>query len=257
VSSTNNPENTVATFGANGIIGLGLFDFDCGTACETVSNGDNYFACTSSSDCVQVAVPESSQVVNPVYRLSANNGVTDSNGVIIELPSISASGAATVSGTLIFGIGTQSNNALASGATILTADPYYGYINAVLGGTTNTLADSYLDSGSNAIYYPTSLPSCTSTTASGFLCPSTTQAETATLTGANAVNAAVTFSIANADSLFNDNPSFAAFNDLGGAAGTQGASSLALGLPFFYGRPVYFAMEHTTAGGTSGPYFAF
>ena len=44
---------------------------------------------------------------------------TDNNGVIIELPSISASGASNPSGgLLVFGIGTQSNNGLASATQV-------------------------------------------------------------------------------------------------------------------------------------------
>ena len=35
------------------------------------------------------------------------------------------------------------------------------------------------------------------------------------------------------------------------------ASSFDLGLPFFYGRNVYTAIEGRSAGGATGPYFAF
>jgi Protein of unknown function (DUF3443) len=247
-------EDTVASFGANGIIGVGLFDYDCGSRCLTAASS-SYYTCAASAACVQAVVPESSQVVNPVFALAAKNGVTDNNGVIIDLPSVSASGGATVSGTLIFGIGTQSNNVLATGAKILATDAYSGVISAVLGGTNSTLTYSYLDSGSNAIYFPTSLSACTSVSANGFLCPTTTQNESATLTGANNIQETLAFSIADADTLFRSGD--AAYNNLGGPAGTQGANSLALGLPFFFGRPIYTAMEHTVAGGTTGPYFAF
>ena len=51
---------------------------------------------------------------------------SDNNGLLITLPSISTKGAAdaTVSGSLIFGIGTQTDNALASSATVYAVDGY-------------------------------------------------------------------------------------------------------------------------------------
>jgi hypothetical protein len=35
------------------------------------------------------------------------------------------------------------------------------------------------------------------------------------------------------------------------------SDSFDYGLPFFYGRSVYTAIEGRSAGGTTGPYFAF
>ena len=46
------------------------------------------------------------------------NFTGDNNGVILELAAVNST-AATVSGSLIFGIGTQSNNALGSAAVLL------------------------------------------------------------------------------------------------------------------------------------------
>jgi hypothetical protein len=254
-------EDTVATFGANGIIGVGLFDEDCGTGCDTtlgVSNGNGYFSCTSSSSCTETAVPVTSQMINPVYGLAANSsGVTDNNGVIIELPAVGATGAATVTGTLVFGIGTQSNNALSSTATILTTDSYYGYVSVNFIGT--NFPDSYLDSGSKAYYFnDSSITACGSTSvAPGFFCPASTVSLNATITGNNGAQATPTFSVANAVDLFNTYSTYAAFDNLAGAAGTDGSQNFAFGLPFFYGRNVYTAMENKSAGGTDGPYFAF
>lgn len=253
-------EDTVANFGANGIIGVGLFEEDCGTACVGAANAGNgyYFSCTSQSACAETAVPLANQMINPVYGLSANSsGVTDNNGVIVTLPAVGAAGATTVAGTLVFGIGTESNNALASTATILTTDPYYGYVSVNFIGTNFT--QSYIDSGSNAFYFnDSSITVCGSNSiAPGFFCPTSTVSLSATITGVNGAQASPTFSIANAVNLFNSCSTCAAFSNLGGSAGTDGAQSFAFGLPFFFGRSVYSAMENTNAGGTNGPYFAF
>ena len=256
-SANTTSEDTVATFGANGIIGIGLFDENCGTVCSSGASNGSYFSCTSSANCTGAAVAVTSQVVNPVHVLAAMNGITDNNGIIIELPAVGASGAATVTGSLVFGIGTQTNNALASGATILTTDSYYGYVSVNFIGT--NFPQSYLDSGSNAYYFnDSSISSCGSqSVAPGFFCPTSTVSLSATITGNNGAQSSPSFSIANAVDLFDNNPTFAAFSNLGGAAGTDGSQSFAFGLPFFYGRNVYTAMENMDAGGTDGPYFAF
>jgi hypothetical protein len=253
------PENTVVQFGANGIIGVGLFNDDCGTFCDQttgINNGNPYYSCTSSG-CSATVVPVASQTVNPVYALTANNGIFDTNGVIIELPAVGATGAATVTGTLVFGIGTQSNNALTAGATVLPTDPNYGYVTTELASLGQTDAMSYFDSGSNAIYFEDgNIPNCTDVT--GFFCPASATSFSATVTGNNNQGTAtVNFSIANADTLFNTNPTFAAFSNLGGSAGSSGAGTFGWGLPFFYGNNMYTAMENVDAGGTTGPYFAF
>jgi hypothetical protein len=199
-------------------------------------------------------------MINPVEALTAVNGITDNNGVIIELPAVGATGAATVTGTLVFGIGTQSNNALSPSATVMTTDAFYGYVTTNISSLGQTDADSYLDSGSNALYFNDSnITECTnSSNAPGFFCPASTVDLTATITGVNNGQTQVDFSVANANTLFTNENSFAAFSNLAGAAGTsaQAMSTFGWGLPLFYGNNVYTAMENTDAGGTTGPYFA-
>ncbi len=248
-------EDTVTQFGANGIIGLGLFEEDCGTFCAANANNTLYYSCANSA-CTQSAVPVSSQATNPLFKLAANAGVTDNNGVIIELPTVGAAGAANVTGSLIFGIGTQANNVLAPGATVLTTDTSAGYVTTSFNAQSDTT--SYLDSGSNGLYFnDTSITNCSQSSVQGFFCPSSVDSFTATITGVNAQAAMVNFNIGNAFNLFSANQTFAAFSNLGGGAGSSGGSTFAWGLPFYYGRIVYTAMEHTNAGGTNGPYFAF
>jgi hypothetical protein len=253
-------EDTVAEFGANGIIGIGLFEEDCGSVCVGTANTANgyYFSCTSSSACAETAVPLANQMINPVFGLAvSSSGVTDNNGVVIQLPAVGAAGTATVTGSLIFGIGTQANNALATGATILTTATYTGYVSVNFIGT--NFPQSYLDSGSNAFYFnDSSITACgSSSIAPGFFCPGSTASLSATITGNNGAQASPTFTVANAVNLFNACSTCAAFSNLGGSAGTDGSQSFAFGLPFFYGKTVYTAMENTNAGGTNGPYFAF
>ena len=59
-------ENTVASFGANGIIGIGPFAQDCGTFCaSSISEPAIYYACSTSSDCTSTMLATISQVQIP------------------------------------------------------------------------------------------------------------------------------------------------------------------------------------------------
>jgi len=243
-SSTGASENTVATFGANGVIGLGPFAQDCGTACVQSANTGFYYACGSTS-CQPTAVSLALQVPNPVTFFS-----TDNNGVILTFPSVAAAGATTVGGTLTFGVDTQTNNTLGSAKVYTTTD--VGYITTIYNGI--SYVDSFLDSGSNGYFFnDSSIPQCSD--GSGFYCPSSTLNLSAVNTGLNGTTGSVSFSLANATTTFNNNTTGAAFGALGGT--NPDAQSFDWGLPFFYGRSVYTVVEgYTTSGGT-GPYFAY
>jgi hypothetical protein len=170
--------------------------------------------------------------------------------VLVSLPSIPADGAPTVAGSLIFGIGTQANHALENARVYTTDD--VGNISTVFNGT--TYSSSYLDTGSNGFFFQDSdtigFPSCPDGN-SDFSCPPTTVSLTATNIGRNGTSASVAFSVANAESLFNT-PN-AAFNDLAG----PDTGDFDWGLPFFFGRKTFIAIEgQSTAGGT-GPYWAY
>jgi hypothetical protein len=246
-----NAVDTVAEFGANAILGVGPFAQDCGSACAAAAVPGAYYTCSGTSTCVATAVPLSLQVQNPVSAFA-----TDNNGVIVQLPSVPAAGSATLSGYLIFGIDTESNNASnASGTeTVLTVDGE-DYLTVTFNG--QNLSKSFIDSGTNGIYFNDgNLPVCTASGLTDFYCPSATTSFNATLTGNNGVTASAQFSVANTQDLLNNNPSFTVFADL---AGTYPGSttSFDFGLPFYYGRRVATAIEGNTTTVGTGPYFAF
>ena len=198
--------------------------------------------------CVAEAATLAEQVQNPVTLFA-----TDNNGVILELPTVGASGAATVSGSLVIGIGTQGNNGL-NGATRLNGNLNTGEITAALTGDAS-ISTGYLDSGSNAIFFADSaLPVCASQS-SGFYCPTSTENETAMLTGTNSMSLAADFSVANADTLFTADSNSRAFNDLAGSIPDLGGGLLDLGLSFFFGRNVFMGIE--PANSATAPYFAY
>ena len=241
-------EETLSDLGANGILGVGSFPQDCGGACTTTgpSNPDLYYECPASG-CVVVAEGLAQQVQNPVVLFS-----TDNNGVIIELPAVSGP-ETTLSGSLIFGIGTQSNNGL-NGATVYSVDDYGNFITTYQKTAYN---QSFIDSGSNGLYFldsnTTGIPVCSD--ANYFYCPSATQNLSATNEGSTgSPSGTVSFSVANADNLFNDNPNANVFGQL---AGPNSLVGFDWGLPFFYGRNVFTAIYGQSTPGGTGPYWAY
>jgi hypothetical protein len=241
-------ENTVQAFGANGILGVGPFAQDCGSACAPPATPlpGVYYSCPSASSCADSNATVAQQVPNPVSLF-----MTDFNGVIVELPAVGVAGSTTASGSLVFGIGTRTNNALGT-ATVLPADINTGFITGTYKGTAYT--DGYLDSGSNGNFFTdSSLTACAAPIA-GFYCPASTMSETATLKGSNGATLTANFSVANANTLFS-NASYTAFSNLGGPiSDPQGFD---LGLSFFYGHNVFTAIENSATPGGVGPYFAY
>lgn len=236
-------DDTISTLGANGILGIGVFRQDCGPACVSSTLPNNYFSCPSTG-CVGTTAPLASQLQNPVWMFPQDN-----NGFQLTLPAIAATGAPSVSGSLIFGIGTQSNNAL-GGAKVYTTDNTGSY-SVSYNGT--SYSNSFVDSGSNGIFFldagTLGLLECPVNT--GFYCPNTPQTYSVITTGANGAAGTVVFNIANGNSLFATGNS--AFNNLGGDNGP----SFDFGLPFFFGRTVFIGIEGQNTPGGAGPYWAY
>ena len=262
----------MASFGAYGVLGVGNYEQDCGPACVTNSPPpDLYYSCPSSG-CNPIAVGLAQQVTNPDWALPADN-----NGVLIQLPSVPSGGQALVNGNLIFGIGTQTNNGLGA-ATVFDidnnpSDTTYTFFTTVFNGQTNSC--SYIDSGSNAYFFPSAgypgLIACTGTNAP-FYCP--TSNGQPTLLALNAINQSaantngatgtVSFNVGNANTLFtNNNDANNAFSELGGPNSPVSGcgSSFDWGLSFFYGKPngVFTGIEQQPVTGTTvvGPFWAY
>ena len=238
-------DNTVETLGANAILGLGNFRQDCGFACTPASSkvAPVYFVCPNSV-CRIAPVALTGQLQNPVWLFPQDN-----NGLLISLPSIPATGQPSVPGSLIFGIGTQSDNALGS-AKVYRTDTSGNFVTTFRNVAYN---NSFLDTGSNGLYFldasTVGIPACHDSP--DYYCPASTVTYAATNTGVNGTSGQVSFSIANADSLF-ASPN-AAFDDLGG----DNPGSFDWGMPFFFGRNVFIGIEGQSSSGGVGPYWAY
>jgi len=243
-TSQGTPEETLNDLNANGILGVGLFREDCGLGCALTGSSipGLYYVCPSSG-CVITTEPVATQVQNPVSHFATNN-----NGVVIQLPTVPTGGAASISGTMTFGIGTQSNNALGS-AKIFTLDNRANFA-TVFNGQTYT--SSFIDSGSNGIFFldsaTTGLPDCRNS--KGFYCPTTLTALSATQRGQNGVTNVVAFNAGNVDRVN------ATFSVLAEATGSN-PGGFDWGLPFFLGRTVFVAIAGQSTPGGTGPFWAY
>lgn len=251
--------NGVSGFQANGVLGVGVFAQDCGSAC--VSGGANqiYYGCTSAGVCTaEASVALSAQVTNPVAMFAADN-----NGIIVNLPSLqNSNGEATVQGQLIFGLATQTDNELpAAGLTVLGADPKTGDFNSQYCGAAACTASTpslptLIDSGTDAYAFnDPAIVGCQTGQWVGYLCPATPPLSVqAVNTGVGTHNATstVSYAIENPDTKFL--PGMAAYGDLAGV----GSTTVSIwGMPFFYGRKIYIGIEARVAGPYTGPYYAY
>lgn len=228
-----------ATLGANGVLGVGVARYDCGTACASTAQGGYYYADTNPA--TEIAMPLANQVSNPVASFTVNN-----NGVILEMPAIPSDGAATATGTLTFGVDTQSNNLLTgAGATVFDTDLYGNFTGSYNGAST---VPTFTDSGSNALIFQ----DYTIARSDGFYSPSTELTRSVALSSSNGSAANVTLNIGNASRLL------ASTNHAFSNLGAYMAQTIDLGLPFFFGKRVYYGIAGTSSpGGATGPYVAF
>ena len=249
--------NSVASLQANGILGVGMVAIDCGIAClDNAYPGMSYvyYSCpTGGTSCMPAAVPLDMQVQNPVVGFAVNN-----NGTMITMPALPKLGAKVAKGQLVFGIGTQANNTPATlGQYPIETDPAkLNYLYVTMGVASQTYPYSYIDSGSNAMFFDFAAPAPVGTCPQqlSWYCPASTWSQPATLTAANGTQGTFALTIDNAEALFSINGA-TAFANLAGTAG-QGASTFALGMPFFYGKKVFTSIWHQQYSTLNGPWYA-
>ncbi len=223
----------LASIGGNGILGVGPLIQDQGY----------YYTCSAGS-CTSTNLPLSSQVSNPVAFFSLDN-----NGVLLQFPAIPVSGQSSVTGTLTFGLNTQTNNSLA-GFSIIPSD-LSTYFTATIAG--QAYPQSFIDSGS--VYNYITLPGLTLNANGDYApgsyttYPATLSSNTATPTNPNPLP--VEFGVL--DSTLLDFTANAAFNDVVDP-GSSGSADF--GMSFFYGKTIGFALVGSTLPQGTGPFYA-
>ena len=241
-SSVGSDIGSLSALGAKGVLGIGLFKQDCGNACARAAVSGTYYAC-AAGDCSGISMPLAQQVSNPVASFAQDN-----NGVLLVLPSVGTAGATSISGSLIFGVGTQANNAFA-GETVYKTNSGGDFSTTYKG---RLYSASFIDSGSNGYFFNDStLRSCGGS--SGFYCPFSTQSLSATNASYDGSSSGtVSFNIVNADNLGGT----ISAAQIGGTMGSKG-SAFDWGLPFFYGRRVFVVIEDASTAKGVGPYWAY
>jgi Protein of unknown function (DUF3443) len=235
VSCSNTGPNIGVGSSANGILGVGFLAQDCGSGCTANPPPAVYYACAAAG-CAPTAAPLPSQVVNPVAGFAGDN-----NGVALVLPGVPLGGVASITGSLIFGIGTQANNQPGS-VQVFTVDRQ-GYFSTTYKGTT---FPSFIDSGSNGLFFPdSSLPQCSGT----FYCPNSPLKLSATVASSNGSSASVNFLVESVNALPADATA--------GHAAADGAREFDWGLPFFFGRTVWAGINGSNTPLGLGPFWAF
>jgi len=255
-------DNTPELLGANGILGIGPEPTDCTLSGVNYCDGsiqspppNIYYACPSigcGTGDSPVLINASLQVSNPVAAFVTSSA--DYNGVIIQVPPVADPQSSTI-GTISFGIGTESNNSLGN-ATVLTlnnSDNFATEFNAQI------LTNSFIDSGSSGLFFPDALPSCVVN--SQFYCPTSPVILSATNVGQTQGQSTVNFTVEDADSLLFAFSQDSVFPTLAGPSQSHGSCILPgstscvfdWGLPFFYGRTVYIAIDGTTVFNAPAP----
>ncbi|OAJ52269.1 hypothetical protein A6V36_07945 [Paraburkholderia ginsengiterrae] len=246
-SSLGASRNTPTNLAANGILGISVFKHDCGPACVQNAVSATYYGCVGGS-CTSISVAENLQVANPIPYFATNN-----NGSILMLPSASPGGESSLTGQLVFGIGTQSNNGLGN-AQVIGVSPSNGTFTTVQNGT--SYSRSTMDSGSNGLFFQTSaLPICASPN-NAYYCPATPQQLSAMIEGVNGATSAVSFEVGNGTALMQIHGGNSVLPLLAGPTFAN-PMMFVWGLPFFYGRNVYAAVEQQSTPGGVGPFVAY
>lgn len=236
-TGTGPDESTLVGIGGNGILGVGQFVNDAGL----------YYSCSASS-CTALTtangnIPSSQQVSNPVASFP-----TDNNGVILQMPGVPGTGAATASGVLTFGIGTQSDNDL-GGYSILRAD-FNGNFSATLQG--QTYGSSFIDSGSNRNFATLSgVP----TNSYGDYAPPALTTYPITLSPNVGSGTALPTQIQVIDSEQLDFSNMA-FNDIDDPGTSSGAAGYVdLGFPYFFGKSIALVIAGRNSPQGVGPLY--
>ena len=243
--------NTVAGFGANGVLGVGVFAQDCGTACVNAASPlPVYYGCTAAGACTAENLALVDQVTNPVAAFAVDN-----NGLIVSIPNlVNSNGDASVQGQLSFGLGTQADNALpATGLTVLGANASGDFTATYNGGS--TLLPALIDSGTDAyVFNDPTIVVCSTGSFVGDYCPAVAPLNLFAVNsgvGTNNATNKVDFAVQDPNTFV---ASAAAFE---GLAGGGGATNFVWGMPFFYGRTIYIGIDQKVSGAYTGPFYAY
>lgn len=249
----------------NGILGIGPQKTDCGSSCEQSNSAQMYFACQggSTGSCNAVTMPVAMQTSNPVSQFA-----TDNNGTVITFPAANGN-QSYMTGTLLFGIGTQPNNSL-SGVQVYHSSVPGAEFPLLAANMDGVASFAFLDTGTNAyVFAQTGSPVINGSPpfmqaisglavcgqSGGPYCPPAPATVQIRLNGSNGNPTSwQTITLSDPTAAFQNNlpviPTLAFQN-----SDFPGYSTL--GLPFYFGRTVATAISGAKTSYGVGPYWAF
>ena len=248
------PDTSPLTASFNGILGVGLFVHSCGTSCTKISGTGVYFTCNSST-CTGTTLPVSEQDQNPVALFQ-----NDNQGVVVSFastPITSSNSCAT--GSLILGIGTQSDNTPASGVKAYEADSSGNFQTTFQNQTySSSNGFAFIDSGSDGYFFPdSSTPPIPNSGSPDYYympsSPATLNATIASASGTNSNSTSFNFTIQTPPTLGSGFSEGVIPN-----LGFDQPGGFDWGLPFFFLKQnVYVGINGQPSTLGTGPYWAF
>jgi hypothetical protein len=229
--------NTAALFGGNGLVGVAF----------PLTDVTPYYVCESNgSDCADFNYAGLPNLVSVFEK--------DNNGAVITLPSVASRGSSTpVMGSLIFGVGTESNNKPPAGTKALKNDLSFGEFDVELG---SNKAKAYIDSGTSNLVVNGDWTQCSASTGlQGFFCPSKNEALSMGVSSIGKTTPAyhIGLTIGNANTLLNNGD--VAYDDIAQyvSSSASAGGDYALGLTAFFGRTMYFVFNGKSSDLGTGP----
>ncbi|MGZ3691978.1 MAG: DUF3443 family protein [Pseudobdellovibrio sp.] len=225
--------------GRNGIIGLGL---------AVNSNGKTYFSCKKDK-CEKIEAKSEFETKNPILNLPEDN-----NGYVVSTPEVPQDGLKNLTGKIIFGINTKSDNSVKlSNVCKARSD---GFFKLKYGEKSYW---TLFDTGTNAYNLPAETnkaPFCKNSKV--YLCPpSPVKYDVELQDGEKAKCASLSVSVvANVNGPESTKKSWVV-QGLSEVWGKGVSHSFILGIPFFFGKDIYFVLGGKSSSVGEGPLVAF
>ena len=231
--------HTPETFGANGLIGVSF---------RVKDDYAMYYNCRTSNPALCVPNQTFPGIPNTVTQFSKDN-----NGVVLSLPTLpTPDSPSPVTGTLKFGVSTQSNNTPGANTLALVNDgtpsDRSGTFDAKVGSAWYM---GYIDSGTDVVYFFDDLNSALKACPrngpyAGLYCPATPQNLIFDLadTGTKKPKGYINYTVADASKVLDS--SSIAYTNIGGVSSpsTNLDSAMAFGLSVFFGNNMYFLFNN-------------
>lgn len=236
-----NRTTSANNFGYNGVLGVGLYQYD----------GGSYYSCSQNGCTSILNYKQTNEVMNPIYALPNSN-----NGLTLSFNNISSSGTNSLTGTLLFGVGTNESNTM-NPSNVYSANLSSLGIPMFSSLYNNNNYFSFLDSGTNTLGIVNSGITLCNNPYSDFLCPTSNMNLTIQNENSSGQLISTNINIANMNNLINSGNSV--FNNIGSELPNSfnGVQVIDYGLPFFIGKNVQLIYDGKTSNIGNGPAWAW